>query len=88
MILRAILWVALVSAIAPQEPMVLPPGVGGFSPYLGGSDGASTGGVSFRNPSDNLPLISEWRNRIRESIPRLRAEIEQYRKDHPTRGIL
>ena len=88
MIIRAIFWVGLLSVLAPHEPAIIAPGIDGASiesPSIAKDhDGAGIGGANFHEPAGNFELLADWRDKIRESIPRLRAELEGNQRSNRT----
>lgn len=87
MILRAMFWLGIVAVLAPHEPLIMPQSLGGPQPYLAETNATSIDGTDFRGPFVNSQLISEWRDRMLEIIPRLKTELEQDIRTHPKRGI-
>ena len=90
MIIRAIFWVGLLSVLAPHEPAIIAPGIDGASiewPSIAKeNDVDGVGGENFHEPARNLELLADWRDKIQESIPRLRAELEENLRSHRASG--
>lgn len=93
MILRAIFWIGLVAVLMPHEPVIEFPSRESSLPGLAYPakvyDESSVGDARIERYFDRSTLVSEWRDKIWDSVPRIRAELQQNLKDNgPREGLI